>query len=335
MPKRRNEARDEPILNPGLPIVDAHHHLLMRPHVTYLAQEFLQDANAGHLIKGSVYVETRTFERTTGPEVIRPLGEVEFANGLGAMTVSGAFGPCQLAAGIVGYADLTKGAAVAPLLERCVATAPDRFRGVRQLVLEFDPNRNFPTVIGARPPVGILDHPEFINGLREVAARGLTFDLSIFHDQVPRVLALLDALPDLTFVLNHAGIANGYQLGVQERAEVFDDWRGKLQQVAQRPNVLCKIGGLGMPHWGFGLEHTDGPNLSDRLAETWRPWVETAINAFGPKRCMFESNFPADGFSCGYVPLWNAFKRICAGTTDDTKAALFSETAISTYRLNL
>ena len=107
MPKRRNEARDEPILDPDLPIVDAHHHLLMRPHVTYLAQEFLQDTNAGHLIKGSVYVETRTFERTTGPEVVRPLGEVEFANGLGAMTVSGAFGPCQLAAGIVGYADLT------------------------------------------------------------------------------------------------------------------------------------------------------------------------------------------------------------------------------------
>lgn len=335
MSERRNEGREEAILEPDLPIVDAHHHLLMRPHVTYLAKQFLTDANAGHLIRASVYIETRAFERNSGPELMRPLGEVEYANGLGAMTEPGAFGPCHLAAGIVGFADLTLGAAVAPLLDRCMAAAPDRYRGVRQLVLEFDPNRTFPTVIGARPPVGILEHAHFVDGLREVAARGLTFDLSIFHDQVPRVLRLLDALPELTFVLNHAGIANGYQLGPQARDAVFQDWRVRLGELAERPNLLCKIGGLGMPHWGFELDATDGPNLSEHLADTWRPWVETAIDLFGPGRCMFESNFPADGFSCGYVPLWNAFKRICAGAANDEKAALFSGTAISAYRLNL
>jgi L-fuconolactonase len=93
---------DEPILDAGLPIVDAHHHLFVRPTLRYLLDDYLADARAGHRILASVYVETGSFARPHGPEVMRPLGEVEFANGVGAMTASGVLGDERICAAIVG-----------------------------------------------------------------------------------------------------------------------------------------------------------------------------------------------------------------------------------------
>ena len=98
-----------------------------------------------------------------------------------------------------------------------------------------------------------------------------------------------------------------------ERAEVFTRWSTGLRELARRPNVFCKVGGLGMPFWGFGLENRDDPIGYAELAEIWRPYVETALEAFGPDRCMAESNYPVDGRSAGYVPLWNALKHITSG----------------------
>ena len=73
--------RDEPILEPDLPIVDSHIHLFDRPPLRYLFDEYLADARSGHRIVASVYVETQSFARIDGPEMLRPLGEIEFANG--------------------------------------------------------------------------------------------------------------------------------------------------------------------------------------------------------------------------------------------------------------
>jgi predicted TIM-barrel fold metal-dependent hydrolase len=71
------------------------------------------------------------------------------------------------------------------------------------------------------------------------------------------------------------------------------------------------------------------------LAKEWGPYIETCIEAFGPERCMFESNFPVDMGSCSYATLWNAFKRIASGASAGEKAALFSETAKRVYRLEI
>lgn len=335
MPVRRNEGRDEPILDPGLPIIDAHHHLIVRPNVTYLPAEFLADAQGGHNIVASVYVETREFERKDGPEILRPVGEIEFANGAGAMTATGVFGKCHVAAGIIGFADMRLGAAIAPLLDRYLEIAPERFRGVRQILLEFAPDREFPTVIGARPPEGIMESDGFRPALKELEKRGLPFDVAIFHYQLPKLAKLADEMADMTFVLNHAGIAAGFQLPAEERAVVFREWQTNLREVARRPNVMCKIGGLGMPHWGFGFEDHAGPVGYPDLAEVWAPYVETAIAAFGPERCMMESNFPPDGRSSGYIPLWNAMKHITRDAGTDEKAALFHGTAKRVYRLEV
>ena len=334
MPVRRNELRDEPILDPDLPIIDAHHHLITRP-VTYMAGEYLADVTAGHDIRASVYVETRAFERTTGPEALRPLGEVEFANGIGAMTATGAFGACHVAAGIVGFADMRLGADIAPLLDRCLATAPERFRGVRQVLLEFDESREFPTVIGSRPPSGVMESDGFLPALKELEKRGLSFDVAVFHYDLPKLCRMADAMPGMSFVLNHAGIAAGFQQTPEERAATFRDWRRELRGGARRHNVLCKIGGLGMPHWGFDYSGHEGPVGHLTLAANWAPYVETAIECFGAGRCMMESNFPPDGRSSGYVPLWNALKHITRNAGADERAALFHGTARRVYRLDV
>src|SRR3546814_4973116 len=78
------------------------------------------------------------------------------------------------------------------------------------------------------------------------------------------------------------------------RDAVFADWSAAIRRLAQRPNVHVKLGGLGMRINGFDFhEHPDPPS-SERLADAWRPYVETCIEAFGAERCMFESNFPVD-----------------------------------------
>jgi hypothetical protein len=70
-----------------------------------------------------------------------------------------------------------------------------------------------------------------------------------------------------------------------------------------------------------------------QLADEWRPWIDSAISAFGAQRCMFESNFPVDRGTCDYATLWNAFKLVAAGASADEKTALFSGTAARVYRL--
>ncbi|UUZ77236.1 amidohydrolase family protein [Polaromonas sp. P1(28)-13] len=106
-------------------------------------------------------------------------------------------------------------------------------------------------------------------------------------------------------------------------------------ELGRRDNITCKIGGLGLPFWGFGFEKRADPVGYVELAQAWRPYVEAAIEAFGAERCMMESNYPPDGRSAGFVPLWNAFKHIVRGASVNEKAALFHDTASRVYRLSL
>jgi L-fuconolactonase len=328
------EGRDEIIVDPNLPIIDAHHHLFDRPGLRYLLEEYLADTSAGHNIIASVYVETLAFARTDGPEVLRPLGEVEFATGVAAMSASGVYGSCRVGAAMVGYADLRAGDSVAQLLDCALQIAPERFRGIRQISMQHPSEAPY-RYITHRPPAGILQSPGFRLAFRHLAPRGLSFDAAVFHHQLPAIADLADAFPDTTIVLNHLGMAMAMDMNEQERAAVFRDWRDLVLELAHRPNVMCKIGGLGLPFWGFGFEtRAEAVGYLD-LVSAWRPYVMTAIEAFGPHRCMMESNFPPDRRSCGFVPLWNALKRIAESFSDTEKAALFHGTAARVYRLHL
>ncbi|MCB1396643.1 MAG: amidohydrolase family protein [Rhodobacteraceae bacterium] len=330
MGDKRLHGREEEILDPDLPIIDAHHHLFDFPHYRYLLDDYLEDARAGLRIVGSVYIEIQAFARKTGPEVLRPLGEVEFANGVGAMCAGGQYGP-RVAAAQVAYADMRRGAEVGIFLDRALAAAPGRLRGLHQVTIESR-DETVHRYITHRPPEGVLDHPGFDAAMAELGKRGLLFDAAILHHQIPDLVRAARRHPDVPIVLSHMGLATG--LGRADPREVFDEWRGLIGQIADCPSVTCKIGGFGLPFWGFGFDEAEGPVGSEALAQVWKPYVETAIEVFGADRCMMESNYPQDSRSCGFVPLWNALKRCVAGAGEADKRALFAGTAARVYGLD-
>jgi predicted TIM-barrel fold metal-dependent hydrolase len=136
-------------------------------------------------------------------------------------------------------------------------------------------------------------------------------------------------------VLDHVGTPLGIASYAGKLPERFPVWRDNIQALARSPNVNVKLGGLAMPFCGFPSFLQAPPASSEQLASEWRPYIETCIEAFGPERCMFESNFPVDLGACSYPVLWNALKRIAAGASPSEKAALFGGVAARVYRLEI
>jgi predicted TIM-barrel fold metal-dependent hydrolase len=161
----------------------------------------------------------------------------------------------------------------------------------------------------------------------------MSFDAWVYFTQLGELAALADASPETSIILNHIGAPLGVGPYAAKRAEVFDVWSRAISSLAERPNVSVKLGGLGMPAYGFGFENRASPPSSVDLAEAWRPYLLHCIEAFGPDRSMFESNFPVDKQSCSYRVLWNAFKRIVRTASADEKRALFAGSARRLYRL--
>jgi predicted TIM-barrel fold metal-dependent hydrolase len=322
----------EEILDPALPIIDPHHHLWDHPGERYLLDDLRRDLGSGHDIRATVFIQCGAMYRADGPEALRPLGETEFANGVAAMGASGRYGPARPCAGIVGLVDLTLGEAVAPLLEAHLRAAGPRFRGVRNRTA-WHPSPEVRSNLTAPPP-GPLGQPAFTEGARVLARFGLPLDIWCYHTQLPLVLALARAVPELTIVLDHVGGPLGVGPFAGRRGEVFAEWKRDLLALAACPNLVVKLGGLAMEVGGFGFDLAERPPGSAMLAEAWRPYIETCIEAFGPQRCMFESNFPVDKGMCSYAVLWNAFKRLAAGAGAAERAALFSGTAARIYRLD-
>src|SRR4051794_19388420 len=108
----------EPALEPDLPIIDPHHHFWDTPQRgRYFLPDLLADIDGGHNIVATVFLECQAMYRKSGPPEMAPVGEVEFVNGIAAMSASGNYGPCRVAEGIIGWADLTLGARVRDVLE--------------------------------------------------------------------------------------------------------------------------------------------------------------------------------------------------------------------------
>jgi L-fuconolactonase len=136
-------------------------------------------------------------------------------------------------------------------------------------------------------------------------------------------------------VLDHMGIPMALNLDPDRRREVFDTWRSSIKALAANQNVYCKIGGLGMSYWGFGFIERSDPIGYQELSAAWKQHIGSVIDAFGPNRCMMETNYPNDGRACGYVPLWNALKHSVRDYSPSEKAALFHGTAARVYRIDL
>ena len=267
--------------------------------------------------------------RSGGPEELRPVGEVEFVQGLAAASASGVYGPSRAAAAIIGHADLKLAGKVAPVLEALQAASPNRFRGIRHnITWNTDPAWD------NRETEGILANAEFIAGAKVLSQKGLVLDIMQSFPQLPEIADFAEAVPDLPIILNHIGGVSRVGIYANKDDEVIPAWRDGITAVAARPNVTCKLGGMGMPRFGYGWHARDVPIGSEELAETMEPWMKHCIEQFGPDRCMFESNFPPDKVSFSYNVMYNAFKRLSKEYSVSERAALFHDTAARVYQID-
>ncbi len=322
----------EPALEPELPIIDPHHHLWhTEARGLYFLPELLADTDTGHNIVSTVFLECQSMFRAHGPVEMHPLGEVEFVAGIAAQSASGQYGETRVCEAIVGWADLMLGTKVREVLEAEIMAGGGRFRGTRYGT-SYDEGPAGQHTSRAMPPHRLLD-PKFREGFAELGKLGLTFDSWHFHPQLPDLVDLARAFPGQTIICDHVGGMLGVGQYEGRTAEVMPQWRKSIAELAKCSNVNMKLGGLGMTSFGFGFHFRDTPPSSQELADTWRPYIETCIEAFGPDRCMFESNFPPDKQSCGYGELWNAFKIVTRGASAAEKKALYSGTAARVYRM--
>jgi len=344
----------EQILEPDLPIIDPHHHLWDRPAAViknlppsdhgfvdilrdiprYLLNELLADLKCGHNVRATVYMECGAMYRADGPQALKCVGETEFVNGVAAMTASGIYGDVRACAGIVGHVDLRLGDAAEDVLRSHIAAGHGRFRGIRHSAA-FDEDPNVLGPLSGRNTAGLYLDQKFREGFKHLHKLGLTFDAWLLEPQLPDLIDLARAFPDTAIVLDHVGTPLGIGRYKGKREERFAAWRQNIKTLAACPNVNVKVGGLPMPFGGWRARMAGPDETSETLAAQWKPYVDTCIEAFGPARCMFESNFPVDRFGASYAALWNAFKRLAKSYSADEKTALFSGTAKRVYRLNV
>jgi predicted TIM-barrel fold metal-dependent hydrolase len=328
----------EPTLEPELSICDPHHHFwdfrsARIPYQRYLLHELAADINSGHNVRSTVFVEARAMYRADGPEEMRPVGEVEFVQGLAAASASGLYGRGRAAAAIVGHANLNLGERVEPVLQALQVASPNRFRGIRHSVT-WDPHPEVENT-AAHNMKGQLASDHFRAGARVLSRIGLSFEAWLYFPQLPELADFAKAVPDLTIILNHIGGLLRVGPYANRDTEVLATWRRGIAAVAECPNVVIKLGGIGMPRTGFDWHTRDKPIGSEELAEAMVPFISYCIEQFGPTRCMFESNFPVDKVSYSYNVMYNAFKRLSKSYAAAERAAMFHDTAARVYRINV
>ncbi|HIA16737.1 MAG TPA: amidohydrolase [Dehalococcoidia bacterium] len=326
----------EETLEPDIPICDPHHHFWdfrtqRIPYQRYLLHELADDVNSGHNVKSTVFIEARSMYRTDGPEEMRPVGEVEFVQGLAAASASGLYGPTKIAAAIVGHANLNLGDAVEPVLEALHAASPNRFRGIRHSVT-WDPHPEV-EITSAHRAEGQLLSDNFRAGARVLARMGMSLEAWMYFPQLPELADFAKAVPNLPIILNHIGGLLRVGPYANRDDEVLATWREGLAAVAECPNVNVKLGGVGMPRTGMDWHDRDTPIGSEELAESMAPFMNYCIEQFGPDRSMFESNFPVDKVGYSYHVMYNAFKRLSSGYSDSERASMFHDTAARVYKV--
>ena len=323
-------ARETPedVLEPDLPIVDPHHHLWdMRgeqapwEQKVYLCEEMAEEIRtSGHNVVQTVFAQCGAFYRADGPEEMRCVGETEFVNGIAAMSRSGKYGSARLCTGIFSTADVRLGADTESVLQAHLAASPN-FRGIRS---------PFPSDLNA----------QFQEGYALLGNHNLSFDnYSPDYERLPTLARLANAHPEVPIIVNHLGGKIDPDAGPEAGAR----WRECIDAIAGCPNAVMKCGGA-QQRVGWDWEppfhmhqREEGPLGSEELCKLLYPFYHYAIEAFGPDRCMFESNFPVDKECVSYRTLWNLMKRIARkmGLSETEKASMFSGTAARVYRLTL
>lgn len=316
----------EEVIAPDAEIVDTHIHLWagIEGRTDYAFEDFKRDAEDGHRVTSAVYIDGGWGLRTEGPSHLRPVGEVE------TVVAVAAANPSPRIAGIVAFADLGE-----PLLSEVLDAHEDAgrglFKGVRQQ-LAHDPDSTIPRPrIAAAPDLMASD--EWRAGLALLGERAMTFDAWTYHPQIPKIAAAAKAVPGTTIIVNHLGTPVSIGRFAGRRQEVLAEWKDSMDELSECPNVVVKVGGIGWPPMGSGLEKRPAPPSSQELADAWQPFVSHVLTAFGPDRCLAESNFPMDQQTATYRTMWNTLKRLIAHLSPEEQQSVLAGTARRVYGL--
>ena len=356
---------EEPIIDELRRIIDPHHHLWdiedplsanptsgrpdLRWQTRYLIDDITKDINnSGHNVVKTVFIEACAFYEGTNL-ALAPLNETVRVQKIHDNNR----GKTEVAAGIVGFVDLSLDTAtVKHALEAHMQAAPN-LKGVR-FANSFDLNVSQPhNLMVDADPNSLLNNPEILqkcilleplvrDNIRLVASYGLSLDLWSHHNHLPQIIDTVKAIPSCTFILDHiGGPLRGRGKWSDLRKETETQWRADIAELAKLPNVFVKVGGAGMTSMGFPNNESvwprgDKPPNSKEVAIAVFPWFKHVITSFGTDRCMFESNFPVCKASFSYKVYWNACKRIAdrLNLSEKEKDDIFSGTAERVYRLN-
>jgi L-fucono-1,5-lactonase len=201
-------------------------------------------------------------------------------------------------AGVVGWVDLMN-----PDTQLDELCADPKFKGVRHLV-ESEPDDDW------------LVRPAVLAGLKQISARGLSYDLLVHTRHLKHVPRVAESCPDLALVIDHLAKP---PIARNEIAE----WSQAFKPLARYPNVYCKLSGL-----------VTEANWSSWQTDDLRPFVDIALESFGAHRIMFGSDYPVCLLAASYDRVLDAFQEILKGLSDADRDKIFSQNAEKFYRLN-
>ncbi len=322
----------EDIIDPQRPIIDPHHHLWRDKTVDdYQLADLWEDTGSGHNIIGTVFVECSADYRKEGPEALRPVGETDYVSAAAEFSLTQAADGRPPILGIVSHADLRLGDAVEEVIAAHLDAGKGRVKGIRHSVAYYpDP----PAVdrYAGRTRHLLLD-PDFRRGFAKLAPFDMSFDAWLLHPQIRELIDLARKFPETTIIFDHFGGPLGIGPYKGKQSEIYPQWKKDVADLAKCDNVVAKLGGLAMMINGWGWDERELPASSDDIVHAHQDYYLHMIDCFGPRRCMFESNFPVDKVSVSYAVLWNAFKKIGTRFNQDENELLFKGTAKWVYRL--
>jgi predicted TIM-barrel fold metal-dependent hydrolase len=331
---------EEPPLDPGRLIIDPHQHIWTERFSTLIehfgratVDDFLSGiARSGHNIVATVHMTIQADYRDDMPSEMIPVAETEYLDALADELVARRPTVPLLASALVAGADMLLGAEIDRVLDAHTLASPDRFKGIRHAVA-YHPS---PLIPFKEHRDGILLEPAFAEASKKLAQRDLSLDIFVFYNQLPQVVALARAVPDLRIILNHTGGLLTNPLFASEADDIVREWRRSLKSVSECANVVIKLGGLGMaPVAGDRWTSRPLPPTSQELSDWQRPYILYALECFSADRAMFESNFPVDKPTANYGTVWNSFKRLASDLSEEDKRKLFFDNASHTYRMGL
>jgi L-fuconolactonase len=285
----------------------------------YLPEHWRHDTG-GFDVRGFVHVQAGWHAK--GP--LASVGETHWLDRIGGTSLLG----------IVGHADL--GAESLARVLDAHREASRNFVGVRDM-LAHDPDRGVMNY-DARPARCL--EPAWQAGFAELGRRHLSFDAWMYHPQLRAFEQVVRAHPGTKVILDHLGTPlgyggpfAGYGQTASARKEIAARWRDDLAALAGHPQVHAKISGLTMPVVGWGFHERPTPPSRMELVDCLGPMVETALELFGPQRCMFASNFPMDKVSAAWTSLYEVFDELTRTRDEAERRALFHDNAVRDYGL--